>query len=93
MSKYVFDIETNGLFPDKVWMLVMQDCTTEEVYSYSDYDSDLPSIKEGLARLSEAKIIAGHNIISFDLPVMKKLLNWEPSKGTRIWDTFIMSQL
>ena len=93
MSKYVFDIETNGLFPDKVWMLVMQDCTTEEVYYYSDYDSDLPSIKEGLSRLSEAKIIAGHNIISFDLPVMKKLLNWEPSKGTRIWDTFIMSQL
>ena len=93
MSKYVFDIETNGLFPDKVWMLVMQDCTTEEVYSYSDYDSDLPSIKEGLDRLSKAKIIAGHNIISFDLPVMKKLLNWEPSKGTRIWDTFIMSQL
>ena len=93
MSKYVFDIETNGLFPDKIWMLVMQDCTTEKVYSYSDYDSDLPSIKEGLARLSEAKIIAGHNIISFDLPVMKKLLNWEPSKGTRIWDTFIMSQL
>lgn len=93
MSKYVFDIETNGLFPDKVWMLVMQDCTTEEVYSYSDYDSDLPSIKEGLDRLSKAKIIAGHNIISFDLPVMKKLLNWEPSEGTRVWDTFIMSQL
>lgn len=93
MSKYVFDIETNGLFPDKVWMLVMQDCTTEEVYSYSDYDSDLPPIKEGLDRLSKAKIIAGHNIISFDLPVMKKLLNWEPSEGTRVWDTFIMSQL
>jgi len=93
MSKYVFDIETNGLFPDKVWMLVMQDCATEEVYSYSDYDSDLPPIEEGLARLSKAKIIAGHNIISFDLPVMKKLLNWEPSEGTRVWDTFIMSQL
>ena len=93
MSKYVFDIETNGLFPDKVWMLVMQDCATEEVYSYSDYDSNLPPIEEGLARLSKAKIIAGHNIISFDLPVMKKLLNWEPSEGTRVWDTFIMSQL
>ena len=93
MSKYVFDVETNGLFPDKIWMLVMQDCTTEEVYSYSDYDSDLPSVAEGLDRLSNAKIITGHNIISFDLPVMKKLLGWEPSKGTRVWDTFIMSQL
>ena len=93
MSKYVFDVETNGLFPDKIWMLVMQDCTTEEVYSYSDYDSDLPSVEEGLDRLSNAKIITGHNIISFDLPVMKKLLGWEPSKGTRVWDTFIMSQL
>lgn len=93
MSKYVFDVETNGLFPDKIWMLVMQDCTTEEVYSYSDYDSDLPSMAEGLDRLSNAKIITGHNIISFDLPVMKKLLGWEPSEGTRVWDTFIMSQL
>lgn len=93
MSKYVFDVETNGLFPDKIWMLVMQDCTTEEVYSYSDYDSDLPSVAEGLDRLSNAKIITGHNIISFDLPVMKKLLGWEPSEGTRVWDTFIMSQL
>lgn len=93
MSKYIFDIETNGLFPDKVWMLVAQDCETEEVFSYSDYDDDLPSLDEGLVRLGNAKIIAGHNIIGFDLPVMKRLLGWEPAEGTRVWDTFLMSQL
>ena len=93
MSKYIFDIETNGLFPDKIWMLVMQDITTEEVYSYSDYNDKLPPLTEGLDRLSNAKIIAGHNVIGFDLPVMKRLLGWVPSDSTKIWDTFIMSQL
>tara|TARA_R110000796_G_scaffold47981_6_gene115306 strand:- start:6087 stop:7919 length:1833 start_codon:yes stop_codon:yes gene_type:complete len=93
MSKYIFDIETNGLFPDKIWMLVMQDITTEEVYSYSDYNDKLPPLTEGLDRLSNAKIIAGHNVIGFDLPVMKRLLGWVPSDSTKIWDTFLMSQL
>jgi|TARA_R110000744_G_scaffold71706_1_gene144514 hypothetical protein len=93
MSKYIFDIETNGLFPDKIWMLVMQDITTEEVYSYSDYNDKLPPLTEGLDRLSNAKIIAGHNVIGFDLPVMKRLLGWAPSDSTKIWDTFLMSQL
>jgi DNA polymerase-1 len=91
--KYVFDIETNGFFPDKIWCLVLQDTQTGEVLSYSDYDDDLPNVSEGLDVLSNAKVIAGHNIIGFDLPIMKNLLGWEPAEETRIWDTFLMSQL
>jgi DNA polymerase-1 len=91
--KYVFDIETNGFFPDKIWCLVLQDTQTGEVLSYSDYDDDLPNVSEGLDVLSNAKVIAGHNIIGFDLPIMKNLLGWVPAEGTRIWDTFLMSQL
>lgn len=93
MSKYVFDIETNGLFPDKIWCLVLEDTKTGEVYSYSDYDDKLPSLDDGLAFMSKATVLAGHNVIAFDLPVLKNLTGWEPSLTTKIWDTFLMSQL
>ncbi len=93
--KLIFDLETNGFIPavNKIWMLVMQDIDTEEVFSYSDYDNDLPPLQEGLQKLSEATLIAGHNIIGYDLPVLKRLLQWEPTSSQRVWDTFIMSQL
>ena len=93
MSKYVFDIETNGLYPTEIWMLVLQDVATKEIFSYSDHTDKVPSMDEGLNRLSNAKVIAGHNILGFDLPIMKRLLGWEPTETTRVWDTFIMSQL
>ena len=93
MSKYVFDIETNGLFPDKIWCLVLEDTKTGEVYSYSDYDDNLPSLDDGLAFMSKATVLAGHNVIAFDFPILKNLTGWEPSPTTKVWDTFLMSQL
>lgn len=93
MSKYVFDIETNGLFPDKIWCLVLEDTQTGDVHSFSDYDDDLPSLDEGLSFMSGATILAGHNIIAFDLPVLKNLTGWVPDNNTKIWDTFLMSQI
>jgi DNA polymerase-1 len=94
-TKLIWDLETNGLIPevDKIWCLVMQDIDTEEVYSYSDYDDKLPSLSEGLQKLLEADLIAGHNIIGYDLPVLKRLLGWTPRPSQTIWDTLIMSQL
>jgi len=93
MSKYVFDIETNGLFPDKIWCLVLEDTQTGDVHSFSDYDDNLPSLDQGLSLMSEATILAGHNIIAFDLPVLKKLTGWVPDSKTKLWDTFLMSQI
>ncbi len=94
-TKLIWDLETNGLIPevDKIWCLVMQDIDTKEVYSYSDYDDKLPSLSEGLQKLLEADLIAGHNIIGYDLPVLKRLLGWTPRPSQTIWDTLIMSQL
>ena len=91
--KLIFDIETNGLFPDKIWCLVAQEISTKEIFSFSDYDDDLPSLQEGLDLLSNARILAGHNIIGFDLVILKRLLGWTPSPETTIWDTLTMSQL
>ena len=94
-TKLIWDLETNGLIPevDTIWCLVMQDITTKEIYSYSDFDDNLPSLKEGLQKLLEADLIAGHNIIGYDLPVLKRLLGWEPRPSQTVWDTLLMSQL
>ena len=94
-TKLIWDLETNGLIPevDTIWCLVMQDITTKEIYSYSDFDDNLPSLEEGLQKLLEADLIAGHNIIGYDLPVLKRLLGWEPRPSQTVWDTLLMSQL
>tara|TARA_B100000795_G_scaffold171456_1_gene129236 strand:+ start:1327 stop:3180 length:1854 start_codon:yes stop_codon:yes gene_type:complete len=94
-TKLIWDLETNGLIPEvnKIWCLVMQDITTKDIFSYSDYDDNLPSLEEGLQKLSEADLIAGHNIIGYDLPVLKRLLGWEPRPSQTVWDTLLMSQL
>ena len=94
-TKLIWDLETNGLIPevDTIWCLVMQDITTKEIYSYSDFDDNLPSLEEGLQKLLKADLIAGHNIIGYDLPVLKRLLGWEPRPSQTVWDTLLMSQL
>lgn len=43
--------------------------------------------------LSNAKVLVGHNILGYDLQVLKKLFGWTPNKATKIRDTLIMSQV
>lgn len=80
-KRYTFDIETNGFMPDvnKIWMLVIQDADTKEIFSYSSY-SGAPNhskIREGLEKLHEADVLIGHNIIGYDLVVLEHLLGWK----------------
>lgn len=90
----VFDIETNGLMPSVsiIWLIMTEDTVTGEKKQYSDHDPNLPSLEAGLKALSEAAILVGHNIIGYDLAVLKYLLDWEPNPTTIIYDTWIMSQ-
>ena len=60
---------------------------------YSDYDSDLPSIKEGLDVLDECDVLVGHNIIGYDLPVIKKLTGVEFIHNFEHIDTMLLSQI
>ena len=94
MTKLIWDLETNGLIPQvsEIWMLVMQDVDTKEIFTFTDHDEEYPSLDEGLQKLSEATVLAGHNIIGYDLPVLKRLKGWEPEPSQKIWDTFLMSQ-
>jgi len=89
------DIETNGLMPDvdTIWCLVAIDSDTGTVYSFSDYDNELPSLKEGLTFISTADIIFGHNFIGYDLVVLKHLLGFNLPSTVKLVDTWILSQL
>ena len=65
--KLVFDIETDGLDATLIHCIVAVD---EENNTYT---FDPNQIEEGVAFLQQATKLIGHNIIGFDIPVIKKL--------------------
>lgn len=85
----VFDIETDNLLEEvtKVHCLVAKDTTTKEVFRFSD-------MQEALAYLrkidSEGVTLSGHNILGFDLPVLKKLYDFE--YNGEVFDTLVASR-
>ena len=75
----IFDIETDGLLDklSKIHSLVIKDAETKKVYSCFGGGNGYESIDYGLDLLSRADRIIGHNIISFDIPAIKKIYpNW-----------------
>ena len=100
----VFDLETNGLLNDATRIhcvsLYSNETDTIESYNdekYSDTPKDLPmggnySITTALSWLECADYIVGHNIINFDIPIIKKFYHWFTPRGTII-DTLLLSRL
>mgnify|MGYP002640327779 CR=1 FL=1 len=89
----VFDIEANGLTPDKMWCAVVHCLETKETKTFSDYSEQTldGGSQDFLKHLSSFDTIIGHNIIGYDLPVLKDLFGYE-FKGN-IVDTLILSKL
>ena len=71
--KLVFDIEADNLLQDatQVWCIVAVDVDTDTLYTF-----DPDSINDGLELLSKADTLIGHNIIDYDLRLLKKLHNF-----------------
>ena len=67
--RYVFDLETDGLLDDvsTIHCLILKDIDSGEIISYTD------NWPEGAKRLEDADLIVGHNIIKYDIPVLKSL--------------------
>ena len=85
--RYVFDIETDGFLDvvSKVHCIVLKDIDTNEVL--------LLSVDEAIKKLSKAKLLIGHNIIKYDIPVLKKLfVNFVHFKA-EIFDTLVATRL
>jgi len=104
----VFDLETDGLLNDatRIHCVALHWCQDDRTEAYNDesYGSTEFSIKEdapmgsnysittALSWLETADIIVGHNIIGFDIPVIKRIYPWFNPSGV-IVDTLLLSRL
>lgn len=86
----VMDTEANGLYDkvDTLWCIVLKDLDSDQTLRYPE----IP-LKEVLSEMTQADKLICHNIIGYDLPVLKKVIDWEPGPTTEIVDTLVMSRL
>lgn len=91
--KIFFDIETNGLWPevDKVHCISWKHLP--EVKDWEGTTHDVETILKVWNALEISIELIGHNIIDYDLPVLKKVYGWEPKPEVKITDTLVMSRL
>ena len=83
----VFDIETDGLDASKIHCIVAideKDC----VHAF-----DNKQIDEGIKFLQKADKLIGHNIIEFDITVIKKLKGIDLYNINKVVDTLVLSRL
>ncbi len=93
----LFDIESNGLLNEAttIWILTFYDFEKKTLQSFSDYDEELPPLDEGLAQLlaDQNEILAGHNILGYDFPLLRKLKGIKINPRQPVADTLIMSMV
>lgn len=84
MKKIVLDIETN-LAHDTIWMAATHDIDTG--------DNEVCTDADALTRiLTTADVIVGHNLIGFDIPVLRRV--WGISvERHKVVDTLVLSRL
>jgi hypothetical protein len=94
MGTYVFDIETNGLNPDRVWCAVFLDVETQEFRKfYSPEGFTRGPLSHLLVKfVNEAECLIGHNILGFDIPVLQDVVGVDALNG-RLVDTLIWSTI
>lgn len=88
----IFDIETNGLMDlpwdrrkdpvDRMHCWVAIDLGTKEVFKGRPGEE-----QRLLDLLDESRLLAGHNITNYDLPVLKLLYGWTPHYSVDLLDT------
>ena len=83
--RYCFDIESNGLLKEttEIHCIVLKDIDTGEVHT--------KPVLDAIDLLEKAELIVGHNIIKFDIPVLRKLHGFVTKAA--IFDTLIATRL
>ena len=84
----IFDLETDGLLDDvtKIHCIVTQDTETGDVRTYDPTQIDL-----ALEVLENADRIGGHNVMAYDIPVLRKLYDFK--YNGKLFDTLVASRL
>jgi len=97
----IFAIETDGVLYNvtTIHCLVIYDTETNQTMVFNDQAfsraGDKPAknpIVRGVQLLEDANCVCGHNIIGYDLPVIRKLYPWFGHPATVV-DTLLLSRL
>ena len=89
MKQLVFDVETDGIKYTKIWCVVVQDAETGEISSFGPNE-----LQEAVEYLNTADMLIGHNILTFDIPCIRKVLELPDfARGIKVRDTLVLSRL
>jgi DNA polymerase-1 len=85
----VFDAETNGLLREvtEVHCITYIDAVSKFKYT------ERADMQDYLESLDKFDVLVGHNIIGFDLPLLKQMFGWSPRPEVIILDTLWMSRM
>ena len=84
-KKVIFDIETEGLEGNTIHCIVAKDI------GRGTYLFPPDKLQEGADLIESADVLIGHNIIGFDIPVLKK--HFDLNLTNHIEDTLVVSRL
>ena len=88
----IFDLETDGLLEQFtcIHCLCIHDLDNNETYTFNDKGTK-EAVVRGVEMLEDADSIIGHNIIYFDLPVIRRVYPW--FSNDHAIDTLLLSRL
>ena len=84
-KKVIFDIETEGLEGNTIH------CIVAKVIGGGTFLFTPDNLQEGVDLIESADVLIGHNIIGFDIPVLKK--HFDLNLTNHIEDTLVVSRL
>ena len=89
MRKCLFDIEADGLLDSctRMWVMAVMDLDSGAVVTFREGDMGWADV------LSKTELVVGHNIIDYDLMVLKKLFGFKLPRSVKRHDTLIFSQV
>jgi DNA polymerase I-like protein with 3'-5' exonuclease and polymerase domains len=96
MSKFIIDIEANGLFKEatRIHCIALRNIEDNSVEVYTNDFNICPLASGSLEdfKCKEISTLIGHNIINYDLPVIEKIIG-KRFKEIEVIDTLLLSNL
>jgi DNA polymerase I-like protein with 3'-5' exonuclease and polymerase domains len=99
LTTLIFDLESDGLLDTvtKIHCLVIKDKETGEYFRYASRQilgrNIHGTIEQGIEHLMECDVLVGHNVVSYDIPVIQKLYPWFSIDTSKVRDTLVMGRL
>lgn len=88
----IADTESDGFVEHatQLWCIssIDYEANDDEISHYSP-----EHVSAGLDWLHDCDVLVGHNFIKHDLPLLKKLFDWEPLSHQIVIDTLVMSRM